>query len=232
MTAQAPRDALLVDLDGTLTDPADGIVGCFREAVEAMGRTAPAAKDLTWIIGPPMRQAFAEVLGLDADVQKALGHYRDCYGTGGLFEASVYAGIPEALGEMKASGTRLFLCTSKPILYAHRILTRFGLVVFFEATYGSELDGRFDDKAELIGHILEDSRLDPQHCAMWGDRKYDVLAAHAHGLPTIGALWGYGGEPELSAAGAAVLCASPDEVPGAFKALMLERHASRRSAAP
>lgn len=230
MNEIAPRDVLLVDLDGTLTDPADGIVGCFREAVEAMGRTAPRAEDLTWIIGPPMRQSFTEVLGENADVEKALGHYRDSYGAAGLFEASVYAGIPEALGEMKASGARLFLCTSKPIVYAHRILTRFGLVVFFEATYGAELDGRFDDKAQLIGHILEDRKLDAEDCAMWGDRKYDVLAARAHGVPTIGALWGYGGEPELSAAGAAILCAAPDEVPGAFKALMRERRAARRAA--
>ena len=225
---QTPSDVLLVDLDGTLIDPAEGIVGCFRKAVEAMGVTAPAAKDLTWIIGPPMRQSFADVLGESADIEEALGHYRKGYGARGLFEASVYPGIPEALGKLKASGARLFLCTSKPIPYARRVLTHFGLAAFFEAAYGPELDGRFDDKAELFGHVLEESHLRAEDCVMWGDRKHDVLAARAHGAPTIGALWGYGGEAELSAAGAAILCASPNNVPSAFGALMQERRASAR----
>jgi phosphoglycolate phosphatase len=224
------QDVLLVDLDGTLTDPAEGIVGSFRIGVEAVGRTAPPAPELTWIIGPPLRESFAVMLGEGADVEAALSVYRQSYGTTGLFEAAVYAGVPEALARLKAEGVRLFLCTSKPIVYARRVLAHFGLAGFFESAYGSELDGRFDDKGQLIGHILEERGLDAGDCVMWGDRRHDVAAARKHGIPTIGALWGYGGEAELVAAGAALLCASPDEVPTAFAKLARERAALRSAA--
>ena len=213
------RQTLLVDLDGTLTNPAQGIVGSFRHALEAMGHVAPPAGGLTWIIGPPLRRSFADLLGGPETVEAALGLYRDRYGTVGLFEAFVYDGVPEALDALKGGGARLILCTSKPRVYATRILDRFGLAAYFDAAYGAELDGRFDDKGDLIAHILAEEGLAPEACAMWGDRKHDVIGAGRHPIPTIGALWGYGGEAELRAAGAAVLCARPEEVPAAFAEL-------------
>ncbi len=219
MTATPSRTLLLVDLDGTLTDPAEGIVGSFRHALEAMGRAAPPAADLGWIIGPPLRRSFADMLGGGENVEAALGIYRARYGVAGLFEATVYEGVPEALDALKSAGVRLLLCTSKPAVYATRILARFGLDRFFDAAYGAELDGRLDDKGDLIAHILADQRLAPELCAMWGDRKHDVVGAARHAIPTLGALWGYGGEAELAAAGAAILCARPADVPAAFARL-------------
>jgi phosphoglycolate phosphatase len=213
------RSALLVDLDGTLTDPAEGIVGCFRLALETLGRIAPSAAELTWIIGPSLRGCFAEALNGEGDPEEALKIYRSRYSTEGLFEAFVYGGIKESLADLRAAGTRLFLCTAKPLVYAERILSHFDLGHHFEAAYGDELGGRFQDKGDLIAHILERERLDADDCCMWGDRKHDVLAASRHGIPTIGALWGYGGADELRAAGAAYLCESPSEVPPAFRAL-------------
>ena len=230
MSLDAARPALLVDLDGTLTNPAEGIIGCFHHAVEAMGATAPAPEDLTWIIGPPLRKSFAEVLGEDADVERALTLYREGYGTKGLFQASVYNGVREALGELQSANVRLFLCTSKPIVYARRVLSHFSLDGYFEAAYGAELDGRYEEKGKLIEHILNAQRLDPLDCVMWGDRKHDVIAAREHGIPTIGALWGYGGEQELKAFGAAELCESPAEVPAAFRNLLAGRRAARSAA--
>lgn len=230
MTVKVNRKVLLVDLDGTLTDPAPGVIECFRYAVEAMGGTAPSAEDLTWIIGPPLRISFGEVLGEEADVEKALGFYRERYGADGLFKATVYDGIYEALAERKTEGVRLFLCTSKPIDYARRILRHFALDSYFEETYGAELDGRFEDKGRLIGHILDEQRLDPHDCLMWGDRKHDVVAARLHSIPTIGALWGYGGEQELRAYGAAVLCASPAELSAVYSKLAAARRATRSAA--
>ncbi|HEY1863381.1 MAG TPA: HAD hydrolase-like protein [Roseiarcus sp.] len=212
------RSALLVDLDGTLTDPAEGIVGCFRLALEALGRSAPSAAELTWIIGPPLRGCFAEGLKGEGDPEEALKIYRGRYSTEGSFEALVYDGVRETLADLRAAGTRLFLCTAKPLVYAERILSHFDLKRHFEGTYGDELGGRFQDKANLIAHILESERLEADDCCMWGDRKHDVLAANRHGIPTIGALWGYGGADELRAAGAAALCESPLEVPAAFSA--------------
>jgi phosphoglycolate phosphatase len=213
------RCILLVDLDGTLIDPAPGIVGSFRHTLEAMGLEPPPAGELTWIIGPPLRRSFAQMLGGTERVEEALGIYRTRYGATGLFEASVYDGVPGSLGALKAAGVRLVLCTSKPAVYARRILERFGLGPYFDAAYGAELDGRFDDKGDLIAHILGEQRLAPEVCAMLGDRKHDVIGASRHGVPTIGALWGYGGEAELTAAGAAVLCARPRDAPGAFARL-------------
>jgi phosphoglycolate phosphatase len=213
------RSALLVDLDGTLTDPAEGIVGCFRLALETLGRVAPPAAELHWIIGPPLRGCFAEALNGEGDPEEAVKIYRGRYSTEGLFEAFVYEGIKEALADLRAAGTRLFLCTAKPLVYAERILSHFDLGHHFEGAYGDELGGRFQDKADLIAHILEREGLKADDCCMWGDRKHDVLAASRHGIPTIGALWGYGGADELRAAGAAVLCQSPSEAPAAFSAL-------------
>jgi phosphoglycolate phosphatase len=213
------RSALLVDLDGTLTDPAEGILGCFRLALETLGRIAPPAAELRWIIGPPLRGCFAEALNGEGDPEEALKIYRGRYSVEGLFEATVYEGVREALAELRAAGTRLFLCTAKPLVYAERILTHFELEHHFEAAYGDELGGRFQDKADLIAHILEREGLEADDCCMWGDRKHDVLAASRHRIPTIGALWGYGGVDELRAVGAAALCESPLEVPAAFRAL-------------
>ncbi len=125
----------------------------------------------------------------------------------------------EALADLRAAGTRLFLCTAKPLVYAERILSHFDLERHFEAAYGDELGGRFQDKADLVAHILESEGLKAEDCGMWGDRKHDVLAASRHGIPTIGALWGYGGADELRAAGAAAFCDAPSQVPAVFWAL-------------
>ena len=219
MTEPNRRSALLVDLDGTLTDPAEGIIDCFRLALEAMGRNPPPAAELTWVIGPPLRGCFAKFLGDEVDPEEPLKIYRGRYGTVGLFEAVVYDGVDEALTELRAGGARLFLCTAKPIVYAERILRHFNLDGHFEAAYGDELGGRFRDKADLVAHILTTEGLGAADCCMLGDRVHDVLAASRHGIPAIGALWGYGGAAELGAAGAAVLCASPSQVPAAFWAL-------------
>ena len=107
-----------------------------------------------------MRGCFAEFLGAEGDPEEALEAYRSRYSTGGLFEAVVYDGVEEALAELRAAGTRLFLCTAKPIVYAERILRHFDLDRHFEGAYGDELDGRFQDKADLVARILVEQALD------------------------------------------------------------------------
>jgi phosphoglycolate phosphatase len=216
LTTVFGRHVLLVDLDGTLTDPVKGIVGSFRIALATMGCAAPPEADLTWIIGPPLRQSFTKMLGGKDQAEEAIAIYRTRYGSAGLFEAKVYRGAPEALARLKRTGTRLFLCTSKPAVYARGILSHFDLAQYFDAAYGSELDGRLEDKGDLIAHILAEQRLDADDCVMLGDRRHDVEGAGRHGIPTIGALWGFGGERELREAGAAALCEAPVEVPEAF----------------
>ena len=158
-------------------------------------------------------------MGDAGDPEEALGLYRRRYSTEGLFEAVVYDGVPEALAELRAAGARLFLCTAKPSSMRSAFSQHFDLRRDFEGVYGAELDGRYEDKGDLIARILDERDLEAADCCMWGDRKHDVLAASRHAIPTIGALWGYGGADELREAGAAVLCASPSEVPAAFWAL-------------
>ncbi|MBT9290129.1 HAD hydrolase-like protein [Prosthecodimorpha staleyi] len=204
-------EALLVDLDGTLTDPFDGITRSLREAAAAIGRPVPASDDLSWAIGPPLFENIRRVAP-DADeatVTAGVAAYRARYGAVGKFENVVYPGIPEALAALNAAGLTLHLATSKLEAHAIEILEHFGLAGFFASAYGSQLDGSRANKAELIAHILSDRGLSADRLAMVGDRKHDCLGAAAHGIPTIGVEWGYGGRAELTAAGAAAIVATP-----------------------
>jgi phosphoglycolate phosphatase len=204
---------LLIDLDGTLVDPAPGIVGCFRHALEAMGRDAPAYEDLLWAIGPPLRQSFARLLGEDGDAEEAVRLYRQRYSEAGLYEADVYAGIRPALARLRDAGHRLFVCTAKAAVFARRVVAHFGLGLAFVAVHGAELDGRFEDKADLIADILKREAAPGEAACMVGDRSHDVVAAARHGIATVGVLWGYGGAAELREAGAFSLCPEPADLP-------------------
>ena len=206
------RPALLLDLDGTLVDPAPGILGSCRHALATLGIPAPDSADLRRVIGPPIRQTFGQLLNGRGDVEGAVRLYRERYSEWGLYQAAVYPGIAEALSRHVARGTRLMLCTAKATVFAHRVVDHFGLAPQLSAIYGSELGGRFENKAELIAHILQVEGLQPQEVCMVGDRKHDVIAAAAHGIPTIGALWGYGGRAELETAGAAMLIERADQL--------------------
>ncbi|MAC81177.1 MAG: HAD family hydrolase, partial [Rhodobacteraceae bacterium] len=153
-------DFVLVDLDGTLVDPAPGIIGSFRHALTTLGHPAPPAQDLGWIIGPPLRRSFERQIGAPDQVEDAVAHYREVYGVDGLFQATLYDGIVEALTGLKAAGYGMYLCTAKPIVFARRITAHFGLDTLFDGQYGADLDGRFDDKGDLIAHILAHEGLD------------------------------------------------------------------------
>ncbi len=209
--AQKPFHAL-VDLDGTITDPRPGIIGSFRHALMEMGFEAPPADDLLWVIGPPLRQSFPELGVPPGRIEEALAHYRRYYSAGAMFNAPVYAGIPAAFEAMRAAGVTLIVATSKPHVMARPILEHFGLDGHFHAIHGAELDGRNDDKGDLLAHILAEEGIDPARAVMIGDRKFDILAARRHAIANIGVLWGYGGAAELNEAGAGSLCAAPQDL--------------------
>lgn len=202
----------LVDLDGTITDPKPGIVGAFRYALAELGHEAPPGDDLLWVIGPPLRHSFPKLGVAPEHVETALEHYRRFYRAGAMFDAPVYAGMPEALLSIREAGIRLIVATSKPHLMARPILAHFGLDVHFHAIHGAELDGRNDDKGDLLAHIMAEEGVDPARAVMIGDRLFDVNAAKRHGIPSIGVLWGYGGTAELTAAGATHLCETPNHL--------------------
>lgn len=197
---------VLLDLDGTLTDPQVGITTSIRHAMAELGRPLADAVDLDWCIGPPLIDAFARLLDGDrALAERGVAAYRARYGVVGLYENEVYPGIPELLDALVGAGRRVVLATSKPRVFAERILGHFDLARRFAAIHGSELDGARVHKTDLLPWILDREAIDPGSAVMVGDREHDVLGAHAAGLATIGVLWGYGSRDELVRAGAAAI---------------------------
>lgn len=205
---------VLFDLDGTLTDSALGITSCIRYALESMGEECPPDEKLRQHLGPPLAVTFGEHFGMDeAGTRTAIERYRERYHDVGLFENSVYEGIPDALAGLGADGFTLAVATSKPTISATRILEHFGLAGHFAFIGGAELDGSRDTKAAVIAHTLAAIGFDPastndRPIVMVGDREHDVIGAREHGIATIGVLWGYGSPDELRNAGAIALAAS------------------------
>ncbi len=204
-------DTLLFDLDGTLTDSTEGILNCLIYAIERMGFEVP--EDPNIFLGPPIRQSFAEFLGMNEEqVDEAVRIFRERYSDTGLFENRVYDGIPGMLERLKSGGKRLMVATSKPQVYAVRIFERFGLAQYFEIVGGAELDGSRDYKDEVIEYVLAKAGItDRSTVLMIGDRRQDVLGAHKTDIECMGILWGYGSVEELTQAGADYIARTPQE---------------------
>ncbi len=213
-------DHIFFDLDGTLTDPAPGITGCIRYAVEELGFTPE--ENLNKYIGPPLRESFRCMLAtMDGElVEEAMRLYRERFARVGLFENALYEGIPDLLAELREGGSELRVVTSKPKVYADRIIDHFELREWFPFVYGAELDGARSDKGELIAWVLEQEGLTAGAAAcMIGDRRHDILGAKKHRLATVGVAWGYGAEGELVDAGADRVVEHVPEVAGAIREL-------------
>jgi phosphoglycolate phosphatase len=205
-------DAIFFDLDGTLTDPKPGITRSIQYALDKLGQpTIPAEDELTWCIGPPLRASFVKLLG-EGSADLAVAHYRERFSDIGLYENAVYAGVEDVLTALRQSGHRLFVATSKAHVYATRIIDHFDLRQYFERVFGSELDGTRADKSDLLAYALKTTSVDSSRATMIGDRSHDMIGARNNGIRCIGVLYGYGSEQELTAAGAACLCATPKAV--------------------
>jgi phosphoglycolate phosphatase len=209
---------ILFDLDGTLTDPVEGITRCFQYAMERMSLTVPTREELQLHIGPPLRSTFRQILKTTDEkiIEQAVVLYRERFSVVGMFENEVYEGVPEMLSSLQSLSKRLFVATSKLELYTHEILKHFRLYDYFEGVYGSEPGGRFDNKADLIRHIIARESLASEETLMVGDRKYDIAGAKENNCPAAGVTYGYGSAEELTAAGADYLCRTPREVAGLF----------------
>jgi phosphoglycolate phosphatase len=204
---------LLFDLDGTLTDPGLGITRCLQHALSALGTAVPSSPELRWCVGPPLRGSFARLLGSSDPemLDRAIGLYRERFVSVGMFENAVYPGVVAGLGQLKSAGHQLWVATSKPHVYARKILDHFGLSDAFVSIYGSELSGENGDKADLIRHVLFTERFEEQP-RMVGDRRHDIEGAHANGLLAVGVLGGYGSRTELETAGADMLVDSMEQL--------------------
>ena len=217
----AARRAVLFDLDGTLTDPKPGITECIRHALGRLGRTPPDPDDLLWCIGPPLTGTFARLLETDEPelVAKAVTLYRERFGRIGLYENALYPDIPETLTRVRAAGWATYVATSKPHVFARRIIDHFELAGLFDGVYGSELDGTRVDKGDLIAWTVVQERLAAERTVMVGDREHDVIGARRCGLRVIGVSYGYGSEAELRAHGAELIAPSPGAIPAMLAAL-------------
>lgn len=197
------KQYLLFDLDGTLTDPMVGITSSVQYALEKVGIHVRYLKELIPFIGPPLAESFQKFYGFSKeDAEKAIQYYREYYAPKGIFENEVYEGIPEMLAHLTEAGFTLLVATSKPTVFARKVLKHFGMEDYFSFVGGSELDGSRTKKAEVISYILKTCGIEAKEAIMIGDRRHDIEGGKACGLESVGVLYGYGTEQELTEAGA------------------------------
>lgn len=197
-------DVVLFDLDGTLTDPGLGITNAVAHALRRFGIPVPPRTELYKFIGPPLVDSFMEYYGMTrGQADTAVVYYREYYRDIGLFENVVYDGIDAMLAHLTAAGKTPVLATSKPEVFARRILEHFRLDGYFPFAVGASMDGSLSTKGAVIAQALRLCQPeDLRRVVMVGDRKHDILGAKENGLDSIGVLYGYGDRPELEAAGA------------------------------
>ncbi|MBE6785421.1 MAG: HAD family hydrolase [Ruminococcaceae bacterium] len=196
-------DTVLFDLDGTLTDPAEGITNSVAYALERYGIRVEDKKSLYSFIGPPLNDSFMQYYGFSSEkAMEAIGVYREYFRDRGIFENEVYEGIHELLDRIKKSGRKIVLATSKPEEFAVRILEHFDLIGYFDVVAGASMDEKRNKKGDVIKYAMEKGGLSAAGAVMIGDREHDIFGAGENGLPSIGVLYGYGDRKELEAAGA------------------------------
>ena len=191
---------ILFDLDGTLTDPREGITRSIQYALAKLGIDEPDLSKLEHFIGPPLLQAFMQFYGFDeARAWEAVNYYRERFKVTGLYENEVFEGVIELLETLEGQGRHLYIATSKPWEFAREIARHFNFARHFKMIYGSELDGTRTNKVELIKHLLAEEGLDPAQTLMIGDRKHDLIGARTNGLDCVAVGYGFGSRDELTA---------------------------------
>ena len=205
---------LLFDLDGTLTDPGEGIRNSVSYALQKYGINVTEQELLNRFIGPPLQEGFQEFYGFSSkEAIRAVGFYREYYGEKGIFQNKLYDGIPGMLKKLQANGIALLVATSKPEPYAREIIRHFHLESFFLYIAGGNMDGTRCKKQEVISYALKTCHFDEKKgIAMVGDRRHDIEGAKLCGIDSIGVLYGYGSEKELMDAGAGQIAGSPEEL--------------------
>lgn len=204
----------MFDLDGTLTDPFEGITNSVAYALKKFGITVGDRAELKKFIGPPLNESFSVYYGFsEADALKAVGFYREYYSDKGIFENGVYEGIYEVLDKLLSLKKRLIVATSKPEIYTHRILKRYNLAGYFSFVAGATLDFTRVKKSDVVAYALSAGGVSPlERTVMIGDRKHDVSGARENGIKAAGVLYGYGDRAELEGAGADYILNCPRNI--------------------
>lgn len=205
---------VLFDLDGTVTDPEEGITKSVQYALQHFSIEVQERRELYKFIGPPLKDSFMEFYGFtEQQAGEALLKYRERFEVTGWRENVVYDGMEKLLRHLRRRGKRIMLATSKPEVFAEQILVYFGLRDYFDFVGGASLDGRRNYKADVIRYVLDANGISSREKAvMVGDRKFDILGAKEFGLETVGVLYGYGDREELTTAGADYLVGSVAEL--------------------
>ena len=205
-------DIVLFDLDGTLTESGIGITRSVAHSLRKFGIEEPDQAKLDRFVGPPLIDSYMRYYGFSREqAVQAVEYYREYYAVTGIFENRVYDGVEAMLKALKDAGKICVLATSKPEHYAVQILDHFGLAPYFDCATGATMDERRTNKADVIAYALEKVRKTGK-AVMVGDRKHDILGAKAHGLDSIGVLYGYGSREELETAGAAYIAETAEEI--------------------
>lgn len=207
-------DILLFDLDGTLTDPAEGITNSVAYALNKFGIDVEDKKVLYKFIGPPLVVAFAEYYGFSKeDSEKATAFYRETFRVKGLFENRVYDGVPKMLETLKQNGKKLIIATSKPEEFTLKILKHFDLLKYFDFVAAATFDSTRNTKDKVIKYALENIDFcDKSKVVMVGDRHHDIDGAKVNGIDSIGVLYGFGSKEELTKAGATYIAESIEDI--------------------
>lgn len=216
--------AILFDLDGTLTDPLQGIANSIMYALKKFGMHVDDAQMLKACIGPPLLTSFQKHFKLDErDARKAVAYYREYFSETGIYENEVFPGIPRLLEELAARQLRIVCATSKPTVYAQRILKHFQLCRFMEFVMGSNMDLTRTDKTEIIRAALDKmNTVRSEGVLMVGDRAEDIIGAHNNGVDAVAVTYGYGSERELQHARPEYLVRSVAELRSLLGALLLD----------
>lgn len=201
---------ILFDLDGTLSDPKQGICGSVQYALKSFGIEEPDIDRLEPFIGPPLRDSFMKYYGFTPEqAEEAVAKYRERFSVTGKYENTLYPGIAPLLHDLVRAGAKLAIASSKPTVYVEDILVHFGIRQYFDIVVGSELDGTRDRKEEVVDEALRqlDEKYGAKPCevVMVGDRCFDVEGAKAAGTRSVAVTYGYAQPGELEQAGADII---------------------------
>ncbi|MBK0028194.1 HAD hydrolase-like protein [Stenotrophomonas sp. S48] len=206
------RATLFFDMDGTLIDSEVGITTCIAYALQKMDQPVPPQETLLGWIGPSLRTTFTPLFGDAQRVEQAVALYRERFDVQGWREHTVYPDIEDTVHALHARGHRLAVVTAKNEVHARRIAEHLPFGHLFDDVIGSTPDGSRSSKPQLVGEALQRLQLDPAQCWMIGDRRMDIEGARFHGVRNVGVLWGFGGEAELTEAGAGHLAREPAQL--------------------
>jgi phosphoglycolate phosphatase len=214
---------ILFDLDGTISDSREGVVGCFQHTLKELTGSYSEESMIMNLIGIPIRTVFNELLQTDNEqhITKAIMIYRDKYTEIGITGNTVYPGIDELLFALNKTGYRIYIVTMKNTRDSEKVIRHLGFDHLIQRIYGPNLEGYPDNKAELIGLALDENNLSRDETVMIGDRKEDVLAGKSNNIRTIGVTYGFGSREEIAESLPYEICNSPEEILRAVEALSI-----------